>query len=425
MMQRARPHLSALAWVAVFAVISTIAGLYILTQQRLQLPWDKRYTVRVAVSNADAVAPGFGQAVTVSGVKVGIISDVELKAGTAVISASIDPAKLPRVYSNARALLAPRTPLKDMELDVAPGGPPAKPLRGDGMIPLARTEVPVDADEFSSALDSDTRTYFRTLLAAAGVGFKGRGGDLRAALRASRPTVSQLARINAAIAGRRRDLRSLVSNLNEVAGTLAKESPSLAKLLEAGNATLEATGSENRALGEGLGELPPTLQATRRSLVSLRSLASEAAPTFKALVPAARQTPEALKAVEPLLDRAEPFLRGRLRPFVRDAQPFARDLRPSVDKLTSVTPSLTRVFQALKYVSNEIAFDPGKQRSYGFWLAWEAHNVSSAFNVGDANGGILRGINIFGCHTVAADEKVNALAKLIAGSALSLCPKKK
>lgn len=425
-MQRARPHLSAIAWIAVFALLSTIAGIYILTQQRVRLPNEERYSIRVAVSNAGAVAPGFGQAVTVSGVKVGLISAVELRDGIAVITASVDPSKLPRVYSNASAILAPKTPLKDMELDLAPGGPPAEPLRDGGMIPLNRTGIPVDADELSAALDSETRDYFRILLSAAGVGFKDRGGDFRAILRSSRATVGQLRRINAAVAGRRRDLSALVSNLNEVAGALADESPSLARLIESGNTTLEVTGSENAALGSALVELPPTLAATRKTLGSLRSLSSQAAPAFDALVPAAKATPDAIEAGDPLLTRSEPFLRDDVRPLVRDAQPFARATRPTIERLSSVTPSLTRVFQVLKYVENELAYDPpGEQKPYLFWVAWSAHNVSSAFNVGDANGAILRGVNLFGCNTVAANPNVNALANLIAAPALSLCPKKK
>ena len=33
----------------------------------------------------------------------------------------IDPGKLTRVYNDAHAMLVPNTPLKDMQIDIAPG----------------------------------------------------------------------------------------------------------------------------------------------------------------------------------------------------------------------------------------------------------------------------------------------------------------
>ena len=53
--------------------------------------------------------------------KVGEIGKVTLHDGRARIELEIDRDKLPAVYANARALLRPKTGLKDMSVDLDPG----------------------------------------------------------------------------------------------------------------------------------------------------------------------------------------------------------------------------------------------------------------------------------------------------------------
>ena len=52
------------------------------------------------------------------------------------VELEIDPAELPRVYSNARVMLVPNTPLKDMQVELSPGGAPADPLPDGGTLPI-------------------------------------------------------------------------------------------------------------------------------------------------------------------------------------------------------------------------------------------------------------------------------------------------
>ena len=103
----------------------------------------------------------------------------------------------------------------------------------------------------------------------------------------------------------------------------------------------------------------------------------------------------------PLLRRATPVL-GDLLSLTRTARPVARDLRPTTENLLTDTPDLVRSFQVLRYVVNELAYNPpGSEEGYLFWLAWFAHNGNSLLTEGDAHGTFWRGQTIVSCSTLA------------------------
>ncbi len=415
-----RQYGSAVAWIGTFAVISTVVGIYILDHQRLRLPGQERYKVRIALANATALTPGFGQPLTVAGVKVGIVDDVQLRDGTAVVTASVDPHRLPKVYANARASLVPGTPSKDMQVDMDPGTPDHKEL-GAAVIPVSRTQLPVDSDELTTALDEDTREYLTTALRAAAIGLDGRGKDLRALFRALRPTLGQVRRINTALAARDEDLRRLVHNLDLLGGSFAAERPALQQLIRGGARALGASARNDAELGAGLSLLPRTLEAAQRTLVSGREAADRVPPTLTALTPATRNSPKALDATQPVTDKSLPLLRDQLRPVVRQAQPLARSLRPTVRRLTASTPDLTRVFAVLRYLTNELVHDPGADRSYLFWLAWLGHNANSAAAQRDGNGAVLRGLSVYSCNALTSSGATGPAVDFLAALAAPAC----
>ena len=57
----------------------------------------------------------------VAGVKIGTIAGVQLDEGVAVVDVEIEPKYKGMIREDATALLRPRTALKDMFVEVAPG----------------------------------------------------------------------------------------------------------------------------------------------------------------------------------------------------------------------------------------------------------------------------------------------------------------
>jgi hypothetical protein len=132
-----RRHAIELGAVLCLVVCAGAVGAYVLAHQRVRFPWQHVYTIKADFTSAAAVAPGQGQTVDVAGVKVGEIGKVTLHDGHARIELQIRRDKLPAVYSDARALLRPKTGLQDMSVDLDPGTSRAHKL-GDGDVDTGR-----------------------------------------------------------------------------------------------------------------------------------------------------------------------------------------------------------------------------------------------------------------------------------------------
>ncbi len=131
-------------------VIGSAAGFYILLQQRLPNPFQTFYSVNAQFTSAAAVVPGLGEPVNVAGVHVGEITGTSLSGGRGVLHMEIDPSKMMRLYGNASAALVANTPLKDMQVNIAPGNPSA------GVLPHGAT-IPVSADDHPGRLRRSAR----------------------------------------------------------------------------------------------------------------------------------------------------------------------------------------------------------------------------------------------------------------------------
>jgi phospholipid/cholesterol/gamma-HCH transport system substrate-binding protein len=421
-----RRYLVEMTAIVCFMLIAGVVAAYILDEQRLRWPWEDVMQIEAEFTTGQAVSPGQGQSVTVSGVKVGEIGRVELEEGRAVLRLDLEQKRLGPIYRNLRMQLKPKTGLNDMSVQLDPGRPDrAQPeggrLRDGDRVPIARTETNVNPDEVLSALDADTRRYLAAAVGSLGKGLSGRSDQLRAVLRAGQPTLSKSARVGRAIADRRRQLRRLIANLRRLADAAAEKDTELAGLVDSSAATFDTLGRREAELQASVERLPGALGAFRVALRDSRAFANEAAPAFVALRPAARQLGPALRDVRPLLRDSVPIVREDLRPLVREATPLLRDLRPALGDLNAVTPRLIRVGRVLNYVANELGHNPpGSEEGYLFWVAWFAHNANSIFSIDDAHGAVWRGLGQVGCTT--AGNAVATVPILQALTQSAVCP---
>src|SRR5581483_8084889 len=107
--------------------LAIVVGAYILGHERLRFPFFSQsvYKLNAEFETAQAVTPGQGQSVRVSGVQIGEISGVTLKNGVAIVNMQIAEKYRNLVHENATALLRPRTGLKDMFVELDPGHAPS------------------------------------------------------------------------------------------------------------------------------------------------------------------------------------------------------------------------------------------------------------------------------------------------------------
>jgi phospholipid/cholesterol/gamma-HCH transport system substrate-binding protein len=378
------------------ALIAAVVAGYILSHQRLRFPWEGRpFELQAAFSTAQAVTPGQGQTVRVSGVRVGDISGVKLKDGRAVVTMSLDPQYKDLVHTDATALLRPKTGLKDMFIELDPGTTRAPLAKRGWTLPVGNTLPDVNPDEILASLDADTRDYLTLLVDGAGQGLKGRGDDLREVFRRFEPTHRDLARVNGLVAQRHRNLSRLVHSLGDLNDELADKSDDLAALVSSSSAVFRSFASEQANVTRAVGDLPAALRQTTDTLERVERFAEVLRPAAVHLQPAVKALDRANHAVTPFATEATPIVRDEVRPFVRDARPIVRSAKTPASELAASTPDLRRSFKVLNDFLNEVAYNPngredpgkdGREEGYLFWAAWLQHNGAAIFSTSDANG---------------------------------------
>src|SRR4051812_8437587 len=154
-MRRAmRAHLRDVLAIAGLILAGLFAVTVILINQRAVLPsWvpligTDRFKLEADFSTAQAVTPGQGQSVDISGIKVGEVSGVKLEDGHAVVTMEVDNKYAPLIHTDSSMLLRPKTGLNDMVVEVDPGTQSAPKVEEGSTVPLASTQPQVNPDEF-------------------------------------------------------------------------------------------------------------------------------------------------------------------------------------------------------------------------------------------------------------------------------------
>ena len=430
----------ALAFIAILAL--GVAG-YILSNQRFYLPaWvpvvgTDFYTVKAELSSAQAVVPGQGQTVNIAGVPVGDIGKVELENGRAIVDMKIKREYAP-IYKDATILLRPRTGLRDMYMALDPGSKGAGEIPEGGMVRVGNTLPDVDLPDIVQKLDTDTRNYLRVLLNAGGEAFvdadkdreqltgpgepdtsdepvQSASQDLRETFKRFEPTSRDARRITLELAERRRNVRRVVHNFQELATELGSKDRQLASLVDSANANFEALAQEEAGLRESVRLLPPALSQTRTTLRKVSTLAGELGPTMQGLRPAARALGPTLRQTRPFLRETRPIIREQLRPFARDVRPTVRDLRRAARDLAVVTPRLTRTAKVVNSLLNTLAYNPpGSEEGYLFWASWVNHAGATVFGLQDAHGPIRRGLILISCPAFGVLDQIQATTPQLA-----------
>lgn len=419
---------------AVALLLLIVAGLLvggiIVSHQRLNAPaWvpflgKQEFVLRAQLTSVQGVLPGQGQAVTISGVRVGQIGSVSLEDGLAVANLRIEQ-RYAHIYPDATVLLRPKTPLKDMVAELDPGSPDAgPPLRDGALLRSDHTAPDVNLEEILATLDRDSRDYLDVLLADGAAALsRGGGRDLAATFRDFEPLSRHVAQASKLVAKRRVMLRRLVGNLSQLSTALGARDHDLVRFIRSNASVFRHFGRQTANLQRSVELLPATLQKGNRALTKVASLGQTLGATSTQLDPAARQLGPALRDLQPFFDKTTPVLRKQIRPFARAARPETRLLVKPTTQLTQATPDLTTFSDVLNAIVNEVAYkSPGKDaksNSYLFYVPWASHNSNSVLSYRDGIGPLRRGVVLVSCQslqvldTLAAPQVNPTLATLV------------
>jgi phospholipid/cholesterol/gamma-HCH transport system substrate-binding protein len=396
-------------FIAILAlVVAAIAvALYILLHQPAFGLGKSYYVVKAQFSTGAAVTAGQGQSVDVAGVQVGLVGGVKLQNGRAVVTMDIYKKYRP-IYRNASVLLRPRTPLKDMYLELDPGSPSAGAVANNGFLSVANTSPDINVEEILSSLDADTRNYLLLLLGGGAQLFHDNGAsgaapsakavsDLRGTFKRFAPLNRDTATFTKLLAQRTQNIRRSIHNLQLVTRALGSVDGRLTSLINSSNTNFQAISSQDANLEQALTLLPGTLQQTTQTLGKVQAFANASTPALRGLLPFAHAFGPALAAARPLFRQTTPVIRDQLRPFSVAVQPVARILSPASAKLRVATPALTKAIGVLNTLFNTLAYQPKGQQGYLFWGSWLSHIAQQLTNLQDAHGSVVRGVFIGTC----------------------------
>jgi len=419
---------------AVALVLVIVAGLFsgfvIVSHQRINVPaWvpvigKSQYILKAQLTSVQGVLPGQGQAVTISGVRVGQIGSVELVDGIAVATLNID-SKYGHIYPNATVLLRPKTPLKDMVAEVDPGTPASgRQLPSGSLLRTDHTNPDVNIEEILAMLDRDSRDYLDVLVTDGSRALSNGGGrDLAGVFRQFEPLSRHIGQASKLVAERRVMLKRLVGNLSALSTELGARDQDIARFIRGSSAVFRRFARQTDNLQQSVDLLPAALAKSNSALGKVDRLARTLGATSTQLDPAARALAPTLRDVQPFLRKTTPVFRDSFRPFARAAQPVTKALIEPTTQLAQATPGLTQLSDTLNAILNEVAYkSPGSgadKNSLLFYVPWASHNTNSVLSFQDGIGPLRRGMIMVSCQslqvldTIASPTNNPTLATLV------------
>jgi phospholipid/cholesterol/gamma-HCH transport system substrate-binding protein len=386
-------------WVASLAV-----GGYIVAHQRIHPPsWvplvgHRDFILNARITSVAGVLPGQGQAVTISGVRVGDIASVGLKDGLAVAKLRIKP-RYAHIYPDATVLMRPKTGLKDMVAELDPGSRRSgAALKSGALLGQGQTEPTVDLDEILASLDTDTRTELQQLAGNGGTALADVGGhELANTFRRFEPLSRNVKIASSLVSRRAAKLKRLMHNLSLLATELGSRDKAIATFVQGSEGSFRRFAAQNQNLAAALNRLPTALAASNTALRKVHGLGTTLKTTLTELEPSARALGPALAQTRSFLRATTPVLRNQLRPFAREAQPTARKLVPAARDLAAATPDLRTLAQVLNAIVDELAYQAPGQQSTLFYVPWASHDTNSTVANQDGIGPLRRGLIALSC----------------------------
>ena len=271
------------------------------------------YRVTAEFDNAGQLVKG--NDVRVAGAKVGTVKDIDVsQSGLAEVTFEIgDKDYVPlRRGTEAVVRLGSLSGIANRYVDLQLGPDSGADIPDGGHIDHDHTRAAVELDQVFSIFDGRTRRSLQEVIAGSARSLHGRGAELQRGIHYLNPALSTGAKLFGELSRDDRLLSRTLVNSADLVTALAQRRRELRGAVQGLGATFTALGSQQEALGESVGRLPPFLRRANTTFVDLRA---------------------ALDDVDPLVDAAKPVAQ-ELGPFLSEAELFAAGAEPTVRDLS-------------------------------------------------------------------------------------------
>jgi phospholipid/cholesterol/gamma-HCH transport system substrate-binding protein len=272
------------------------------------------YTVKARFQNASQLVKG--NLVQVSGQSVGKVKTIDLTPdGQAEITMSIDDDHAP-LRRGTRAIVRQASlsgiASRYVDLTLPPQSAPRIP--DGGVIGQDATTSAVDLDQVFNTFDPDTRKDLQAVLKGSAKQYAGKGQAMNEGLLYLNPSLSASSKLFNELNRDTPLLERFVVASSKLVTDVADRRDDLAGLVDHLATTTTAIGSEQAALADAIGQLPPTMRRANTTFLNLRA---------------------ALDDLDPLVEDSKPVAK-KLRPFMAELRPLARDARPTFRDLSDI-----------------------------------------------------------------------------------------
>ena len=281
-----------------------------------------------------------GDQVQVGGVPVGSVTDIALTPNfKARITIHVDSSLAPLHAGTISEIRVPSlTGVANRFVALTPGPNNQSALAPGTTLPANETREVVDLDQLFNTLNPKTRKGLQQVIQGSAEQYAGAGPALGKATEYFAPSFAAIDHFFTELTRDQSTFTSFLVESAKALTTLAAHKESLSGLVEHGDQTFQAIGSQQSSLARGLRQLPVTL--------------NEGNKTFT-------QIPSTLTALTNLVNAQQPntqaltTLFARLRPLVTTATPVVNNFSQAISR-PGANNDLTDAFAALPALAREL-----------------------------------------------------------------------
>src|SRR4051794_805193 len=335
--------------IVVFAVI--VVAIVVIATRGSAPP----YEVRAIFDNAGFVIPG--EDVKIAGVKVGVISDLDVTDDDkAAVVMRIDEPGYRDFRRDASCIVRPQSLIGERFVECTPTQPRAAgtaappPLRriddgagkGQYLLPVTNTQQTVDIDLIGDVMRQPERERLSLILNELGTGLAGRGRDLNDVIRRADPALQQTDRVLRILARQNQVLNELAVNSDTVLQPLARERSHVAGAIRHSSEVAKATAERRGDLEADIQTLPRFLDELEPTMQALGSLSDQMTPLLTDLHSVAPEVNQVIERTGPFATAAIPSFES-LGDAAKTGIPAVTDARPVIADVRSLAKAVRPV----------------------------------------------------------------------------------
>ena len=257
--------------------------------------------------------------VQVGGRRIGRVADIRLGDNNlAVVKIQVEEPYAPLHQGTTATIRSGSlSGVANRFIALAPGPNSAAKLDDGSTLGLDSTTTSVDLDQLFNALDPKTRANLQKVIKGSAEQYAGKGAQANEALKHFNPTLSTTSRLVNELDRDQQSLQDFIIYTARATTALAERRDDVSSLVSNANTTSGAIASESESLNRALKALPTTLRQANTTFVDLRSTLDD--------------LDQLVDASKPVAPKLAPFFR-QLRPLVTDARPTIQDLSTLISR---------------------------------------------------------------------------------------------